>query len=74
MLRISIACCLFALFAIANTETVSSPPEMLAAKCTGSDPCLACRNCHNCGHCKAGGSCGACKKKKTMLMAMQLCR
>lgn len=39
--------------------------EMIAAKCVGADPCMACKNCSSCKHCKGGGSCGACKKKKS---------
>jgi hypothetical protein len=36
--------------------------NMLAATCTGSDPCHACKNCKYCRHCaKEGGKCGVCK-------------
>jgi hypothetical protein len=34
----------------------------LAATCTGSDPCHACKNCRYCKHCaKEGGTCGICR-------------
>ena len=34
------------------------------ARCTGSDPCYACKNCKYCQFCaKQGGKCGVCKRK-----------
>lgn len=37
----------------------------LAARCTGSDPCQACKNCSSCAHCNAGGTCGVCLPRAT---------
>ena len=48
----------------ANLSTPAPAATLLAAKCVGADPCLACKNCHNCKHCKGGGTCGTCKPKK----------
>lgn len=31
--------------------------------CTGSFPCLVCRDCSRCAHCSNGGQCGACKPR-----------
>ncbi len=33
------------------------------ARCTGSDPCYACKNCKYCQYCaQQGGKCGVCKR------------
>jgi hypothetical protein len=66
MIRFAIAGALLVSFAGINTHQ-SQPQVLVASKCTGQDPCIACKNCHNCGHCKKGGTCGACKPKKKLL-------
>ena len=75
MLRLAIAVAVIGLFVSAcKSEAPCDPPAaLLASKCTGQDPCHACKNCHNCGHCKHGGSCGTCKPKKKLL-ATHVCR
>lgn len=72
MMRFAIAAALLAGFAAINTSD-SVHPVLVAAKCTGGDPCLACKNCHSCAHCKGGRSCGACKPKKKLL-AINVCQ
>lgn len=72
MIRLAFALALLAGFAAINTHHVV-PKILVAAKCTGSDPCLACKSCNNCAHCKAGGSCGTCKPKKK-LFATNVCQ
>lgn len=42
----------------------------LAARCTGSDPCHACKNCHYCKRCaQEGGTCGVCRPRRTRRQA-----
>lgn len=68
MLRFLVVAAMLVGFAVITTDGLS-PPLMVAAKCTGQDPCTACTNCHRCGYCKGGGTCGACKHKKKLLAA-----
>jgi len=72
MLRLAMSAALLAAFASINTYEPVKQVDV-AAKCTGQDPCFACKNCHSCGHCKNGGTCGSCKTKKKLL-AVNICQ
>ena len=48
---------------LALLSTLGMAGSASAGRCTGSDPCYACKNCRYCKHCaKEGGMCGVCKK------------
>lgn len=53
------------LFAAALFLAAGCVSPVLASKCYGLDPCVACRNCHACKHCHMlGGKCGVCKSEE----------